>query len=174
MADSHMKKLEGIIIPAVEALGYDVVRLLMSGSTLQVMAEPLSGLDMTIDDCTLISRALSPLLDVEDPISGTYLLEISSPGIERPLRHKDFARFAGLIARVETASPIAGRRRFTGKIAGVDADGATIDTAEGPARIPFAAIAKARLTGDESNPPKSSAKPERKNKHKANLQEDED
>ncbi len=152
MAESHMTKLENIIIPAVEALGYDVVRLLMNGSTLQVMAEPLDGRVMTIEDCTLVSRALSALLDVEDPIAGNYMLEISSPGLERPLRPKDFPRFAGLIARVETAAPLAGRRRFTGPISACDAESAVIATADGEVRIPFAAMAKARLTGDEAMP----------------------
>lgn len=173
MAESRMKKIEDIVIPAAEALGYDVVRILMNGGTLQVMAEPLSGREMTIDDCTLMSRALSPLLDVEDPISGSYMLEISSPGIERPLRPRDYPRFAGMAARVETFAPIAGRKRFTGPIGESDAESVVIMTTEGPERIRFDAIAKARLTGDEAMKA-AAAKPGKNNRRKPNTQEDED
>ncbi|HAU29266.1 MAG TPA: ribosome maturation factor RimP [Rhodospirillaceae bacterium] len=173
MAESHIKKLENIIIPAVEALGYDVVRLLMNAGTLQVMAEPLDGRIMTIEDCTLVSRALSALLDVEDPIAETYMLEISSPGLERPLRTKDFPRFAGLIARVETTSLLDGRRRFTGPIRACNAEGVVIETDDGPVHIPFTAMAKARLTGDEAMPSSSARKKaEKKNNRKQKLHEE--
>ena len=102
-------RIQQIIAPSVEAMGYEIVRVQVSGTqrpTLQVMAERKDDAAMTVEDCADISRAVSALLDVEDPISCAYTLEISSPGIDRPLtRPKDFERFAGFEARIETRSP---------------------------------------------------------------------
>lgn len=140
--------------PTLDGLGYDLVRLTVSGSrvpVLQVMAERRDGVAMMIDDCERISRALSAKLDVEDPIAGSYTLEVSSPGLDRPLtRPKDFVRFAGQVARVETRQPQDGQRRFKGRIARADEAVVTLAVAdEGAAErevsIAIANIAKARL-----------------------------
>jgi ribosome maturation factor RimP len=114
-----------IVGPALAALGYRLVRVRISGAagqTVQIMAERSDG-TMNIEDCELASRALSPVLDVADPIEGPYRLEISSPGIDRPLvRRSDFDRYAGHAAHVEMLVPIDGRRRFRGELAGTDGD----------------------------------------------------
>lgn len=131
--------------------------------TLQVMAEPVEpGQGMTVDDCAEISHAISAVLDVADPIPGAYTLEVSSPGIDRPLtRPGDFARFAGLEAKVETSEPLeGGRKRFTGIVEGLDGGGEGGDEEavvllrqEGggePVRIPFRSVRKAKLTLSEA------------------------
>ena len=98
------QEIERIITPTVEGMGYELVRLTVSGGhrkTLQVMAERKDGLNMSLDDCTQLSRAISAVMDVEDPIEGAYSLEVSSPGIDRPLtRPKDYDRFAGFEAKL--------------------------------------------------------------------------
>lgn len=115
--------------PVLTALGYRLVRVRISGfagCTVQIMAERPDG-TMAIEDCEAASRALSPVLDVADPIEGAYRLEISSPGIDRPLvRRSDFDRYAGHVAQVEMQAPIDGRRRFRGELAGIDGDYARI------------------------------------------------
>ncbi len=119
--------IERLITPTLDALGYELVRVQIAGGirkTLQVMAEPKTGRHMSLEDCAELSRAISAVLDVEDPISDAYSLEVSSPGIDRPLtRPKDFQRFAGHVAKVETTEPVDGRKRFKGKLLGL-ADGA--------------------------------------------------
>jgi len=114
-----------IVAPALAALGYRLVRVRISGpaaQTVQILAERPDG-TMTIEDCELASRTLSPVLDVADPIEGPYRLEISSPGIDRPLvRRSDFDRYAGHVAHVEMLVLIDGRRRFRGELAGTDGD----------------------------------------------------
>ncbi|MDR3422542.1 MAG: ribosome maturation factor RimP [Xanthobacteraceae bacterium] len=111
--------------PVLAALGYRLVRVRVSGSagcTVQIMAERPDG-TMAIEDCEAASRALSPILDVADPIEGPYQLEISSPGIDRPLvRRSDFDRYAGHVARVETLVPVEGRRRFRGALIGAEGE----------------------------------------------------
>ena len=109
--------------PVLATLGYRLVRIRISafaGCTVQIMAERPDG-TMTIEDCEAASRALSPVLDVADPIEGSYRLEVSSPGIDRPLvRRSDFDRYAGYVAQVEMQAPIDGRRRFRGELTGTD------------------------------------------------------
>ena len=143
------ERIANLISPAVDAMGFDVVRVQLSGSqrpTLQVMAEPKSGRAMSVDDCAEISRAISAVLDVEDPIAGAYSLEVSSPGIDRPLtRPKDYERFLGHEAKVETNAPIDGRKRFKGPIRSVDASAVALNVDGAEVRIPFAAIHKAKL-----------------------------
>ena len=139
-----------MIAPALAALGYDVVRILLSGKqvlTLQIMIERHDGVGLTVDDCAEASRAVSALLDVEDPISGHYTLEVSSPGIDRPLtRRRDFERFRGLEATVELAYAIEGRRRFKGRLAGLAEEGrVAIDTDTETIELPYGVIAKAKL-----------------------------
>ena len=107
--------------PLLAGMGYRLVRVRMAGRDLQVMAERPDG-SLTIDDCVAITRALSPVLDVEDPVPGPYNLEVSSPGVARPLvRPEDFERWAGFEARIEMDTPIDGRRRFRGVLEGYDA-----------------------------------------------------
>jgi ribosome maturation factor RimP len=116
--------IERIITPTAEALGFSLVRVIVSGKNqkkVQIMAERTDGSGMTLDACAELSRAISAVLDSEDPIEGAYTLEVSSPGIDRPLvKLDDFSRFAGFEARVELKTPIEGRSRFTGRLLGVD------------------------------------------------------
>ena len=142
-------RIEALIQPTLHDLGFVVVRIGVSGGQrprLQVMAEPVDGRAMTVDDCAEISRAVSAVLDVEDPIHGAYTLEVSSPGIDRPLvRLDDFRRFAGHDARVEMVRPIDGRRRFTGRLLGVDEDNVSIEVAGTPLSLPFVDVQRAKL-----------------------------
>ena len=148
------RRVEDLIAPSLRDMGYELVRVMLRGRqrpTLEVMAERADRAAMTVDDCAAISRAVSALLDVEDPLPGSYVLEVTSPGIDRPLvKPDDFVRFVGFEARVETAEPFDGRRRFKGRLLGVEeADGGAvrIETADGGgvALIPLAAIRRAKL-----------------------------
>jgi len=142
-------RIEQIITPSVEALGYEIVRVLLLGGqrpTLQIMAERIDGAPMTVEDCADISRSVSALLDVEDPIAGAYTLEVSSPGLDRPLtRLKDFERFAGFTAKLETRLAIDGRKRFRGMLKGVEGEEIILDAEGGPARVPFDNVLRAKL-----------------------------
>ncbi|WP_372884429.1 ribosome maturation factor RimP [Shimia sp.] len=119
------RKLAEIIAPVIEDMGFELVRLrLMGGNThtLQVMAERPDG-GIEVDECAEISNAISAVLDVEDPLVDSYVLEVGSPGIDRPLtRLKDFATFEGYDAKLETSELIDGRKRFRGVLAGVEGD----------------------------------------------------
>ena len=131
-------------------MGYELVRVQLMGGrspVLQVMAERTDRAGMTVDDCAEISRAVSALLDVEDPIDGTYSLEVSSPGIDRPLvALKDFERFAGHKAKVETRVPIDGRKRFRGAVAGIEGEQVRLDLDDdGSVLLPFDQISRANL-----------------------------
>jgi len=146
-------RIAAIAEPMLAGLGYRLVRVRVSGRdgmTVQVMAERTDG-SFTIDDCEAASRTLSPALDVEDPIPGGYRLELSSPGIDRPLvRVSDFIRAVGHEAKIEMDMPVDGRKRFRGEIAGVDGDNAKIhiaDAAGAPQTVslPIAEMAEARL-----------------------------
>lgn len=142
-------RIEQIIAPSVEALGYEIVRVLLLGGqrpTLQIMAERSDGAPMTVEDCADISRSVSALLDVEDPIAGAYTLEVSSPGLDRPLtRLKDFERFAGFTAKLETRLAIDGRKRFKGTLTGIEGEDILIDAESGPARVAFDDVLRAKL-----------------------------
>jgi ribosome maturation factor RimP len=122
-------RIAAIVEPTLAGLGYRLVRVKVSGRdgmTVQVMAERPDG-SFTIEDCEASSRTLSPVLDVEDPVPGGYRLELSSPGIDRPLvRTSDFARAAGHEAKIEMEVPIEGRKRFRGEILGVEGDHAKL------------------------------------------------
>jgi ribosome maturation factor RimP len=119
------RRLAEILVPVIEDLGYELVRIrLMSGktTTLQIMADKPEG-GIEVDDCAIVSSAVSATLDVEDPILDTYTLEVSSPGIDRPLtRLKDFDMFEGYEAKLETDELVGGRRRFKGELAGTEGD----------------------------------------------------
>ena len=118
-------RVSALVEPVLAELGYRLVRVRISGlagCTVQIMAERPDG-TMSIEDCETASRALSPVLDAADPIEGAYRLEISSPGIDRPLvRRSDFDRYAGHVAHVEMQAPIGGRRRFRGELNGTEGD----------------------------------------------------
>lgn len=149
-AMDRVKAIDRLIAPTLAGMGYALVRARLSGGdrrTLQVMAERNDGATMKVADCAEISRALSALLDVEDPITGTYDLEVSSPGIDRPLvRLEDFARFAGFDAKIETARPVDGRKRFLGRLDGVNAGRVRIDLGDGKvAALPYEDIREAKL-----------------------------
>jgi ribosome maturation factor RimP len=122
-----------IVEPVLEQLNFRLVRVRISGMdgcTVQIMAERADG-SMTIEDCEVVSRALSPVLDVADPIERAYRLEISSPGLDRPLvRRSDFERYAGNVVKIEMAVAIDGRRRFRGTLLGVDGDKARVRRAD--------------------------------------------
>ncbi|NYZ13115.1 ribosome maturation factor RimP [Azospirillum sp. RWY-5-1] len=142
-------RIEQIIAPSIESMGYEIVRVQMTGAqrpVLQIMAERTDGGPMTVEDCADISRSVSALLDVEDPIASAYTLEVSSPGIDRPLtRRRDFERFAGFEAKLETRMAIDGRKRFKGRLKGLEDDDVLIDTEQGPARVPMETIQRAKL-----------------------------
>ena len=142
-------KIEAMIAPSLEAMGYRVVRIAVTGGrrpTLQIMAERADDQAMRVEDCTEVSRMVSALLDVADPIAGAYLLEVSSPGIDRPLvRPEDFARFAGFEAKVELNAPVDGRKRFRGRLLGVEGDQLRLLVDALPVALPIAAVARAKL-----------------------------
>jgi ribosome maturation factor RimP len=146
---SALSQLEPIIAPAVEAEGFRLVRLRLMGGTrktLQVMAERADG-TMNVEDCARLSRALSAFLEREDAIEGEYVLEVSSPGIDRPLtRLVDFARWAGHEARIELAAPDAtGRKRFKGLLLGLDGNDVVIEADGSRVAFPFGSIGEAKL-----------------------------
>jgi ribosome maturation factor RimP len=138
-----------IIEPSLEAMGYRLVRIAFLGAqraTLQIMAERIDDVPMTVEDCTEISRSVSALLDVADPIASAYVLEVSSPGIDRPLtRPEDYDRFAGFEARVELGQPLDGRKRFRGRLLGRADSHVRLMAEAGEVLLPLADIAKAKL-----------------------------
>lgn len=147
-------RVAAVAEPVIENLGYRLVRVKVSarnGCTCQIMAERPDG-TMTVDDCEVISKALSPVLDVEDPIRQAYHLELSSPGIDRPLvRLSDFGRWSGHLAKIEMEVPVDGRKRFRGILLGLDGGNARLerdDAKEGEdpvVLLPVADMAEARL-----------------------------
>ncbi|MDR3510123.1 MAG: ribosome maturation factor RimP [Caulobacteraceae bacterium] len=146
------RRLLELLDPVAEAAGYEIVRLRLMGGggkarRLQIMAEDASG-DMNVEECARLSRAVSDVLDAADPIDGDYLLEVSSPGIDRPLtRLKDFEAWTGYEARIELDRLADGRKRFKGELAGVEDDNVAINLEgeEDTALVPFAWIIEAKL-----------------------------
>ncbi|MFI4976122.1 MAG: ribosome maturation factor RimP [Caulobacterales bacterium] len=147
------KKLLDLLDPVAEAAGYDIVRLRLMGGDharrLQIMAERPADGTMEVEDCVRLSRAFSAVMDAADPIHGEYLLEVSSPGVDRPLtRLKDFEDYEGYEARLELDRLAEGRRRFKGELAGVE-DGQVAINLEGESQattlVPFAWIVEAKL-----------------------------
>jgi len=139
-----------LIEPAVKDMGLDLVRVAMIGGTsdptLQVMAERPDTRQLTIDDCETLSRKISDILDQADPIEEGYRLEVSSPGIDRPLtRRSDFADWTGHEARIKFVEPIDGAKQVSGDIEGIDGDTIRIATPKGERRVVFANIASAKL-----------------------------
>ena len=145
-----VEKIRKIIEPTATEKGFEIVRLLFQGDaanrTLQIMVERIDRGDMQIDDCETLSKTFSALLDVEDPIASRYTLEVTSPGIDRPLvKPADYERFKGYEAKIETLVPIDGRKRFRGTITGVQDETILFLFEEKEMRIPFSHISKAKL-----------------------------
>lgn len=149
---NYMKKtplenrLYTIVEPVLKDMGFTLVLLEFKSGVLQILAEnPVNG-NLSLDDCTAINKAISPLLEVEDPIPGAYTLEISSPGIDRPLLSSaDFVKYAGFEAKVELDSPLEGQKRFRGKIIGADSEFAALIVDGVEHRLELANMKKARL-----------------------------
>ena len=148
------QKLEQLIEPALADLGFECVRIRYMGGAgksargqLQIMVEPIDLHEMTVEDCAKISRHLSAVLDVEDPIDQAYILEISSPGVDRPLtRETDFTRFAGEQVKVTLLQMQDGQKRFKGRLTGIDREGnITIETRTGRISFAFSDIDSAKL-----------------------------
>lgn len=148
-------RILAMVEPSLEAMGYRVVQLrLMDGKhhkTLLCLMERSDDVSMTVNDCEKISHTISALLDVEDPISVAYHLEVSSAGLERPLtRMEDFTRFTGYVAQVEMIMPMEGRKRFRGVIQNIK-DGVIVLDCDGkPAVLPFAQVKQAKLVATEA------------------------
>tara|TARA_B100000989_G_scaffold101890_1_gene74432 strand:- start:2806 stop:3384 length:579 start_codon:yes stop_codon:yes gene_type:complete len=142
------KKLAELLKPILEDLGFEMVRIRLSSgdpNTLQIMADRLNG-QIMVDDLANISTSIGTILDVEDPIAENYTLEISSPGIDRPLtRKKDFHNYQGFEAKLETTELIDGRRRFKGILAGISKDEVLINLEEGTVGLKFNWLSDARL-----------------------------
>lgn len=146
MADAA--ELRALIEPVVEAQGFALVRVaVLAGPTVQVMAEDAATGQLTLDQCAEISRAIDPVLEEADPIEGGYRLEVSSPGIDRPLtRAADWERWRGHEARAEVLEPVQARKRFHGQIIGLDGDAARLDVKGlGEVALPLANIRAAKL-----------------------------
>jgi ribosome maturation factor RimP len=142
------KRLAEVVTPVIEQLGFELVRVRYQGGktpTVQIMADrPEGGIE--VDDCAMISTAVSAHLDVEDPIEDAYDLEVSSPGIDRPLtRLKDFDVWAGYVAKLETAELIDGRRRFKGALQGTEGSEVLIEIEEGVVGLRFDWLTDAKL-----------------------------
>lgn len=148
--EADLAAVTKLIEPEVKALGLDLVRVAMIGGTsdptLQVMAERPDTRQLTIDDCSELSRKISDLLDEADPIEEAYRLEVSSPGIDRPLtRLADYGDWTGHEARIRFDQPIDGAKQVSGIIEGTSGDTIRISTTKGVREVPFASIASAKL-----------------------------
>jgi len=170
-----LTKITDIIEPSLNGMGYDLVRVTFQSGTLQIMAERAETGELTIEECSQISHTVSALLDVNDPIKGRYMLEISSPGLDRPLvRLSDFERFTDNQARVELKLPLDGQKRFKGILRGANGANVRLDTEDnGLIELPFADIANARLDiaeqmfADAKGQKKGQKKPNNPSKGKA-------
>ncbi|MCM2561935.1 ribosome maturation factor RimP [Lutimaribacter sp. EGI FJ00015] len=142
------RRIAEIIGPVIEDMGFELVRVRLMGgktNTLQIMAErPAGGIE--VDECAEISNAVSAVLDVEDPLTDQYVLEVSSPGIDRPLtRLKDFEMYEGYEVKLETSETIDGRRRFKGVLAGVEGDEVLVNVTEGTIGLQYDWLSEAKL-----------------------------
>ena len=145
-------RLFGLLEPVAAGLGYELIEVEWSSagrsSVVRAYIDRTDGAGVSLEDCERVSRAIGAALDAEDPIGHEYRLEVSSPGFDRPLRTAEhFARFAGSEARIELAAPIEGRRRFRGRLGGVEDGNVTIEVDRREWKLPLADISKARLVG---------------------------
>jgi ribosome maturation factor RimP len=148
-------KLAGLVEPTLEHMGFELVRVVVTGRdrpTVQVMVDRADGAAVSIKDCESISRRLGAVIDVDDPMRAAWTLEVSSPGIDRPLtRVKDWTRFAGHLARVEMTVPVNGQKRFSGTVLGADEAAARLRLGDGSEiALPLADIRRARLALTEA------------------------
>lgn len=145
------RKIAALAQPVIEDLGFSLVAVRMTGEnkacTVQIMAEDPKTHNIGLEDCTRISKAVSAVMDVEDPIQGHYRLEVSSPGIDRPLvRPEDFARYIGFEAKIELDAPSAeGQKRFKGILLGIEGGMIALDTENGKVELPYESVHKAKL-----------------------------
>ena len=151
MAGAGRNALIEMFEPTVTGMGYELVEVELVGSggnrTVRLYIDSESG--VTVDDCAAVSEVISDLLDEEDPIPEAYNLEVSSPGVDRPLRRReDYDRFSGETVKVKTYGPVSGQRSFTGTLLGVEGEEVVLDTPEGRFRIPLEQVAKAHLVAD--------------------------
>lgn len=148
-SEGKAAEIETMIRPTLNELGFAIVRVLLSGdrrAKLQVMIERADEAALTVEDCSTASRAIEAILDVEDPISGGYVLEVSSPGIDRPLtRPTDFERWKGFQAKLELVRPVNGQRRFTGRLEGLDGGRVRLATEQATVLVDQEDLAKAKL-----------------------------
>ncbi len=148
--DHAVEAIENLLTPVLTADGFAIVQARFVGSqnrpTLQLLVERADGGRVNVDECAKISRSCSAIIDVEDAVKGAYVLEVSSPGIDRPLnRPEDFVKFSGQMVKIETSRLIEGRRRFHGKIERAEEDCAIISQDGATIAVPFAEITQARL-----------------------------
>ena len=156
MASALEERLDVLLRGVLGALGFDLIRVRYQGNCLEVMAEPFdTNLAMRVEDCALISRKVSVLLDEADPIAAEYRLEVTSPGLARPLvRRADYARFAGEMVKITCRELVDGRRRFHGRLVGLsagsaDADKIDIDTSFGRVSLDYGLVEAAKLDPSE-------------------------
>ncbi len=145
-------KIETLISDCIHALDFDLIRVSFRDQVLQIMAEPKDrNLEMTVEHCAKISRKVSQIMEEEDPITSEYQLEVTSPGISRPLvRRDDYERFSGELVKLVTSALIDGRRRFQGRLAGIsDDDKIQLDTSFGPVSIDYGLVETAKLDPTE-------------------------
>ena len=156
MASALEERLDALLRGVIAELGFDLIRVRYGGNCLEVMAEPCDrNLEMRVEDCALISRKVSVLLDEADPISAEYRLEVTSPGLARPLvRREDYARFAGEMVKITCRALIDGRRRFHGRLLGLSSGLAgeekiDIDTSFGRVSLDYGLVEAAKLDPNE-------------------------
>jgi ribosome maturation factor RimP len=158
------ERIETLIEPVLADMGYALVRVQLTdapNSVLQVMAERDDQKGMTVDDCARISREISTILDVEDPINLAYALEVSSPGIDRPLvTLADFERYAGFDVRIDLKKDVAGQRRFRGRLRSVSGEMIELQTKDRNLQLPFPGIRRAKLILTDELLAAAAAKPE--------------
>jgi len=148
--EADLAAVTKLIEPEVKALGFELVRVAMTGGTsdptLQVMAERPETRQLDLDDCQALSRRVSDVLDDKDPIEGSYRLEVSSPGIDRPLtRRQDYADWKGHEARLKLKETLAGAKQVSGVLQGIDRDIVIVSTPKGDREVPYESIASAKL-----------------------------
>ncbi len=148
MSGSVEEKIADLIEPSLVSMGFELVRVQYQSGTLQIMAERLENGTLNVEECAEISNTVSALLDVNDPISGRYMLEVSSPGLDRPLtRLSDYERFADMPAKIELTEPLPGsnRRRFKGIVRGANGTQVRVEIEGEVVELPFASISQAKL-----------------------------